>query len=856
MPQPKLPLCLFGIVFFAFLTFSTCRDNVSPYPAPTGGISLLEDKENSRLRWLESMHRTATGTNWRQLEYQNRLRDLPRRAALASGRSDCDQVLDFPGPDLKGRWIERGSNNQAGSIVETAYDPVQDRIWLISAGGTIWSSPREEVEWRIENQELQFDAGFLQFTEGSTNNRRLLAFSGQMPHYSDDEGKHWHRALGVQANGPNPAFHSPVLLSDQSFFVLSKSDYYHAFEVFRSSNRGSSFQKIMSLDSYERSFFSLCQPHDTDLLLLARKTPEQKLRLQQWNEGQQLFVDIPAAPPLDLGRAPANLIGGLDSLGQLRLLTYTEKDGVYFLHKSTDKGQSWEDVGQLPAVPWEVGIFLSRSDPKVLYLGEIEAFRSKDAGVSWKKINDWWEYYDNIGGALHADIMDFNEYRTRSGETFTLIGHHGGVSISYDQFTTQQNLGLVDLNTSQYYSVRTDPRDPNFVYAGSQDQGLQRAVAFNDQPAQTHPFEQVLSGDYGPIVFTRQGTALWTVYPEGWVNYYDNPQSGNLTSSFELNSEDESVWLPPLMPDPIGEKNAVYLAGGNLQGGPGSYLIRLEYRNKKMESSQLNYNFKLESGGGVLSALAYAPSDPTHWYTSTTNGRFFYSYDEGKKWEQSLNFVPEGHYLYGQAILVSASNPKQLWLAGSGYNNPPVYQSQDGGKSFQAMDQGLPATLVFALAANEDESLIFAATEAGPFVYQRANNRWYDLGTHCTPAQTYWSVEYVAAIRTVRFGTYGRGIWDLVLDQSTPTNEPAISNQQLHIYPNPTSGPLNIFLDTEVPLSRISIHDASGRLVQEVNQEMAPTVPLQLDMQDLPKGIYILKLESPAGVISRKIVRQ
>ena len=32
------------------------------------------------------------------------------------------------------------------------------------------------------------------------------------------------------------------------------------------------------------------------------------------------------------------------------------------------------------------------------------------------------------------------------------------------------------------------------------------------------------------------------------------------------------------------------------------------------------------------------------------------------------------------------------------------------------------------------------------------------------PDQTYWSVEYIDEINTARFGTYGRGIWDFVID--------------------------------------------------------------------------------------------
>ena len=34
------------------------------------------------------------------------------------------------------------------------------------------------------------------------------------------------------------------------------------------------------------------------------------------------------------------------------------------------------------------------------------------------------------------------------------------------------------------------------------------------------------------------------------------------------------------------------------------------------------------------------------------------------------------------------------------------------------------------------------------------------------PDQTYWTVEYVSEINSARFGTYGRGIWDFIVDEN------------------------------------------------------------------------------------------
>ena len=38
------------------------------------------------------------------------------------------------------------------------------------------------------------------------------------------------------------------------------------------------------------------------------------------------------------------------------------------------------------------------------------------------------------------------------------------------------------------------------------------------------------------------------------------------------------------------------------------------------------------------------------------------------------------------------------------------------------------------------------------------------MSNDAAPEQVYWSVEYIHEIKTVRFGTYGRGIWDYTFD--------------------------------------------------------------------------------------------
>ena len=70
------------------------------------------------------------------------------------------------------------------------------------------------------------------------------------------------------------------------------------------------------------------------------------------------------------------------------------------------------------------------------------------------------------------------------------------------------------------------------------------------------------------------------------------------------------------------------------------------------------------------------------------------------------------------------------------------------------------------LAGTPNDELLFAATEIGPYVYSKDDNEWYFLSGVSAPDQTYWTVDYISEINTARFGTYGRGIWDFVLNDN------------------------------------------------------------------------------------------
>jgi photosystem II stability/assembly factor-like uncharacterized protein len=832
------PIVLLCTLSLLCIGSSECDLTAIPLNAKSSKIALPTNGESenqaARDQWIKAMHRSAPGVNWQLLEYRNQQQ---WQQSKLNTRSTCGETT-FANGKITGIWKERGSRNQAGSILDVNYLPATDEIWAISAGGTLWKRHRQINNWQIIRQDLRFNRGFLEFTNGPSD-KRLLAFINNWLHYSANFGGTW--------TGTNEAkrvdqyagyFAHPVLSEGPKGVIayLSKPSYYSNIQLLISLDGGTTVQPMGVFETFKFDDFKLLSLPEQDEIWLSRKHKDGQVKIYRLDLVQKRLVLLNTQNSLLAGDGALEVqISQVDQKVQLFFIQHNRDKELTQLLKSTDNGNRWDTISTLPIMPWESTYHLTHQNPDIQYLGGVNAYRSKDGGKKWEPINEWWQYYDNIERFLHADIMDVATFKTIDNQAFTLISHHGGLSISYDHFKTQKNLGLSQLNVSQYYSVRTSPIDPQLIYAGSQDQGLQ--ATFATEADSILDFEQIISGDYGHLSYTKDGVSLWAAYPGGSIYYVEDVYQGFVKTNYQLEAENETVWLSPIHASPFNGEKAVYMAGGNPDGGPGSYLIKLSYEKDKIKAKRGATNFLDEAVDGTISALEISMTDSNHWYLATTNGRFFYSHDVGQSWNQTLEFLPSGNYLYGQAIEASKINPKEVYLGGSGYSNPAVFFSDDGGRTFVDINQGLPPTLVYDLALNDKETLLFAATEAGPHVYVLEDQRWYALANACTPNQTYWSVEYVAADQLVRFGTYGRGIWDFQIEGLVLT---AVRDQTtispLPVYPNPSRDIFNLVLDKKTQYTLLNVEG------QVLRKGQFPAGQQQVDLSNFPNGTYFLQL--------------
>ena len=748
------------IGLLSFYYFSNSEDNAQNHPTPAEYIQKKKDRKiykQHRKDYFKKMHKAEDDINWEQMN-QNYRESRSSKITELRNSLDLNTISDYEesffNRDLEGVWEERGSNNLAGRVHTVDVDFDSGMIYCASSGGNIWKGSLHGVGWVCVNDYMQINnINMVRYINRGNEDNRLLISAGNKFYYSDNEGFTINQSSGLEGvESWGEIYRSVVTYSDENsdpvIFTLTKEwNNGSVIKIFRSDNLAESFYEIYSTSLVSERAYDLWTDRyeNSDIYFLRNGS---LYMISVFNNSISLIAD---AGPSNQGE---NILSGGKDQTNNGDFHFHAKIGSrsYF---SSNGGMTWQDKGELPSYTFLRNSFnCSYENMNFVTVGGIDLYKSLNAGNNWEKVNDWWEYYGDPSVYLHADIPAIQFLKNNNGTEMIYISTDGGLYDSNNQLVDVNNLSLNGLGVSQYYSTYTKRISPYQIFAGSQDQGFQRSI---DYSYSVYDFEQVISGDYGHLVSGDNGVSIWSVYP-GFAMYYPNASSNSSGPTWDFQMTGH-LWMPPLMEDPY-DPSSVYLAGGGFSGG--HHIIKLTRNGNNIEANQELYSFN-----STITAIAYSPIDPMHRYVLTYNGKFYYSDDGGVNWSMSPGFTgPESHYFYGSKILPSKIELGKVVIAGSGYSNPPVFISYNHGQTFQDMSNGMPNTLVYDLASTENENYIFAATAVGAFAYSEGEEIWTDIVGLSGTDQTYWTVEYVPEIHSARFGTYGRGIWDFILDEN------------------------------------------------------------------------------------------
>ncbi len=712
------------------------RGEETPGPRETEhvlGEEAEEENKEKRDAWFEERHRAAPDIDWRAIEQQNANRQRLKRNGLSMFAASVDS-----------KWTERGSDNVAGRMHVAAPATDGAHLYAGSSRGGLWRGTLDGTNWQPLADHLFGGVHWLAVVPGVNPggpDAVVVTTDGGSIHVSHDDGVTWQVPAGLPATvGVRRALVRP---GTDSIFLMVQ--WWESGQLrnalYRSTDRGSSFTKSVGMTTYRGDVWT---PRDTSgpLYLLKNDT------IQISNDDGVSWSTVGSTGVSSSG---GELSGS--EAGAPRLYAILDVSGAKRLYRSDDAGASFaykQDVSDY----WG-SMAASAVNADLFAWGGVEVHRTTTGGNSFSIVNNWWEYYGQEATKLHADVPGIDVVPDGAGGETWYISTDGGLFRSQDGLSSVTNLSLSGLRVGQYYGTHTSTANPDHVLAGAQDQGYQRA----DLPAtDALDFDQLISGDYAHLT-SSTGAHNWvySVYP-GFVLVHKN-ENNPILYQVDFPANQTMGWLPMVHADP-DDAERWFLCAETLW----RYQRNSPFNSWSMQQWS-THDFS-GSGNNYMSAIDFSPIDSQRAYAATNDGRLFYSTDKGKTWTQSVTNGPDAHYFHGTALVASKHDVDTVYVGGSGYGSTPgVWRSTDGGVVFVPWSTGLPQTLVYDLAeASDGSGALFAATETAAYMRVDDSSAWVDITQDDAPVTTYWSVEAVDSADVMRFGTYGRGIWDFALD--------------------------------------------------------------------------------------------
>ncbi len=782
--------------------------------------------------------------------------------------------------NLNGTWTNRGPKNMPGAFKFAEMLEGTDIIYGVThnhyAGefnskayifkGTVYNPKTGKggddftlltANWPNRYQNL------FAFKIGTTT--RLIAHIENGPlYYSDDEGTTWARSNGL----PDANTSSAINRQDNHSIYVTNGQ-----KIYISIDKGINFTLLKDYGSPKKSSFLYtprfsAQPN-SNTVYLARNGS-----FYQLNSAKTDFT---------LSGTYINSHGNRQfSIGGDSRVLYITENKNYWV--STDHGKTWTSKspkgnwygdrtgkmspGKFFAVhPENPNISIAGYAQPVISLDKLDTDLSTTSG--WGRYQNGThlkaeDYYNRIRFNYHPDFQASHFFYNSSGDLFSARCSDGGIFISYKEWKSFPNEGtafdnsgyanahyinLNVLNTINPLIYRenifTGANNPNHIYYSTQDQGSGSIIS--DTNNETLDFYQSIGGD-GPPIDSYDGKHAWKWQREGKkvyapVKVYSNTGSfqsiGKINSLFkEENSvsftkKSEMGWVQTYIDHADSDKNMWILAQD---------LNRVTWDGTNITSHIIN------KGNNHVAALAQATGNPNKLYM-LQDSKVFISTDRGTTFNTSadtpfsLTNESWGRGDIGSSVVLP-TNDNWVLFCGPSTNNVGAILSKDGGQTWIDVTGDFPSGIdaqTGGMVATPNGKYVFAGTDIGPYVFDVTNEKWYSLAEGIGFFNA-MDVDYIPAINTVRFASWGSGILDFKIEaKSLSVNDHTLN--ALTLFPNPANDFVTINLESSLnDKVTIEVFTLQGKRVIHKKEISFINKKTTLNTSKLVAGIYLITI--------------
>jgi photosystem II stability/assembly factor-like uncharacterized protein len=585
--------------------------------------------------------------------------------------------------------------------------------------------------------------------------------------------------------------------------------------IFRSTDGGQSFQKVLYRDEYTSANDVRIDPSDHNTLYATLWQQQ-----QSFIEGGGFAGAGGIFKSTDGGSTWRQLAGGLPSLNQANLAIAPNNPKIIYatvaplapaggsggfggppigFYKSVDAGEHWFLATQDPSLPSSptprvvdqrplarIGggdlptLTVDPRNEKVVYSSSTVFWRTEDGGLTWSAVR----------GAPGGDDYQKSWINPNNPDLILAVSDQGAV-VSGNRGVSWSN--WYNQPTAAMYHVSTDNAFPYRVCGGQQDSGsacvesrsMDGKITFRDwHPVNIQEYGIAASDPKDPDkVFGSQRSGVSLFDRKTRQTTLVGPDMRAVGPNGER--YDRNVRTMPINWSPL-DANVLYYASNAVWKSTDRahswtrISPDLARQTWAVPANAGNYASTVKPGPmGAITALSPSPKNIGVIWAGTDDGNIQMTTDGGAKW---WNVTPPEIKPWTRIFNIEAGHFDALtaYAAANTFRlddlNPHFYRTHDGGKSWQAINTGVAPGAV-ANSIREDprkKGLLYAATDAQVWVSFDDGDHWQSLRIDM-PAISVRDLQVKddssCLCSDLIAATHGRGFW--ILDNLTPFRQAA-----------------------------------------------------------------------------------